>query len=106
MKRDIAVQNIRQNSIWAKNAIERKKSKDKEEELKRLEEEERQKKDPFGFDQGFKSGNSFIDSREDIVNFVYDREKKQFIEEHIRKDPSVVRNSRGGSSKGKNNNSR
>jgi hypothetical protein len=33
-------------------------------------------KDPFGFESGFKASNSFVAGADDIVNFVYDREKK------------------------------
>ena len=47
-----------------------------EEEKKRRAEEEERKRDPFGFDSGFKPGSSFVAAPDDIVNFVYDRDKK------------------------------
>ncbi len=101
------MQNIRQNSIWSKQAEERQKKQEKEEEKKRREEEENRQRDPFGFDQGFKGSTSFIESKDDIVNFVYDREKRQFIEEIIHKDSHAkVRGSRANSSSKSKNNSR
>lgn len=56
--------------------MERSKNREKEEEIKRIAEEEERKRDPFGFDSGFKPGNSFVAGADDIVNFVYDRDKK------------------------------